>query len=42
VHCKLLTAVTLVVAAAAAAGRDVIKVGLVLQQVYIPGKHHAN
>jgi len=42
VCCKLLTAVALVVAAGAAAGGDVIKVGLVLQQVYVPGKHHTN
>jgi len=37
----LTAAVSLVVAAVTAAGGgDVIKVGLVLQQVYIPGKHH--
>jgi hypothetical protein len=37
---KLLTAVALVLDAAG--GGDVIKVGPVLQQVYIPGKHHTN
>jgi hypothetical protein len=46
--CKLLTAVVALVvpavaaAAAAAKGADVIKVGLVFQQVYVPGKHHTN
>jgi hypothetical protein len=45
---KLLTAVAagaLVVAAVAAGGGgggEVIKVGLVLQHVYIPAKHHKN
>jgi len=43
---KLLTAVAagaLVVASVAAGGGgDVIKVGLVLQHVYIPAKHHKN
>jgi hypothetical protein len=44
VCCKLLAAaVALVVAAVAAAGGgDVIKVSLVLQRVYVSGKHHTN
>jgi hypothetical protein len=45
VCCKLLTAAAAVaLVVAAAGGGDIIKVGLVLQQVYIPGKvtqiHH--